>query len=323
MKSYEFRGIMTALSSIAHSGGMSFGINTKLRREKFVQPDGSIEDVPVLSGNGLRGLLRDVGMLHMCKKIGYGVNNDDGEILGLSLQAFYFLFSGGALTSDGSGAIDIKTARELREMIPLVGLFGGAVGNQIMPGKLKIGKAIPICSETVHLLPDNCVNGGVVNSIWDYLQEEMYTRKDDEKDEHKRHLIESTPLKQLEQGKIDLDEAEKKIFTPDAPKQQMMYYVETLSPGTRFYWDIILDDVTDVEFEAFITTLLEFSKRPFVGGKSNVGMGKVKINFDKWLTIEPHTVSKDSKKVSFQIGTLYEKHLSKNGKRIREKLASF
>lgn len=322
MKSYEFRGQITALSSIAHSGGQSFGINTKLRREKFVQINGSVEEIPVLSGNGLRGLLRDVGMLHMCKKIGYGIDTETGEINGLSLQAFYFLFSGGALSSDASGAIDIKTARKLRELIPLVGIFGGAVGNQIMPGKLKVGKAIPVCEETIHLLPDSCQNGEL-KSIWDYLQEEMYTRKDDEKDEHKRYLIESSPLKQLKQGKIDLGEAKEKTLAPDVPKQQMMYYVETLSPGTKFYWDIILDDVTDVEFEAFLTTLTEFSKRPFVGGKSNVGLGKVKINFDNWITIEPHAVSKDSKTVSFEIGQLYEKHLSENSERIRETLSAF
>lgn len=60
MKTIEFAGVMTALSSISHGGGQSFGINAKLRREKFVQPDGSVEEVPVLSGNGLRGLLREL-----------------------------------------------------------------------------------------------------------------------------------------------------------------------------------------------------------------------------------------------------------------------
>ena len=82
---------MTALSSISHNGGQSFGINSKLRREGFVQPDGSVEDVPVLSGNGLRGLLRDRGMLHMCRALGYGVNDTTGKVSGLSLAAFYFL----------------------------------------------------------------------------------------------------------------------------------------------------------------------------------------------------------------------------------------
>jgi len=155
MQTIIWEGTMTALSSISHNGGQSFGINSKLRREKFVQMDGSVEEIPVISGNGLRGLLRDRGMLHMCRALGYGVNDETGEVRGLSLAAFYFLFSGGALTSTGSRGIDIDEARKVRALIPLVGVFGGAMGNSIMPGKLKCGKAIPICAETIHLLPES------------------------------------------------------------------------------------------------------------------------------------------------------------------------
>jgi hypothetical protein len=35
MKTYVFETTMTALSSISHNGGQSFGINSKLRREKY------------------------------------------------------------------------------------------------------------------------------------------------------------------------------------------------------------------------------------------------------------------------------------------------
>jgi CRISPR type IV-associated protein Csf2 len=157
MRTILWEGTVTALSSIAHSGGQTFGISTKLRREKFVQPDGRVEEIPVISGNSLRGLLRDRGMLHMCKALGYGVREETGEVMGLSLPAFHFLFSGGALTSQGDKTIDIGYARRLRELIPLVGVFGGAVGNVILPGKLKVGKLIPICAETAHVLPERFV----------------------------------------------------------------------------------------------------------------------------------------------------------------------
>jgi hypothetical protein len=64
MKTYVFEGVVTALTSISHIGD-SHGVNAKLRREKFVQPDGTVEEIPVISGNSLRGILRDRGMLHM------------------------------------------------------------------------------------------------------------------------------------------------------------------------------------------------------------------------------------------------------------------
>ena len=150
MHTYVFEGTMTALTSISHIGE-TYGINAKLRREKIVQPDGSVEEIPIISGNSLRGILRDRGMWHMLRTLGYGVNEETGEVSGLSLAAFYFLFSGGTLTSTGSRGLDIDEARRWCDLIPLVALFGGAMGNQIMPGKVKIGKAIPICKEMAHL----------------------------------------------------------------------------------------------------------------------------------------------------------------------------
>lgn len=188
MNTIIFEGEMTLLTSLSHIGE-SRGINAKLRREKVIQPDGSDEEVPIVSGNSIRGILRDRGMLHMLKVLGYGVNEETGEVNGLSLPAFYFLFSGGTLTRDlGNRGLDIDEARKWRNLIPLVALFGGAMGNQIMPGKAKIGKAIPICKETKHLLPERFAEGNLV-SIWDLCQEEAYTRRDDEKNEQLRQLI--------------------------------------------------------------------------------------------------------------------------------------
>lgn len=322
MHTYVFEGRMTALSSISHNGGQSFGISSKLRRERFVQVDGSVEDVPVLSGNGLRGVLRDRGMLHMCRSLGYGTNQETGEVIGLPLAAFHFLFSGGSLTSTGSRGIDIDAARTLKRLIPLVGVFGGAVGNNIMPGKLRCGKALPICLETMHLLPEQFATMATT-SIWDYVQEEMYTRKDDEKNEQKRALIAPGIRKMLDDER--LAKALRKNQGDDrqddiGQHQQMRYYVETLAAGTAFYWRLELDDVTDLEFDAFITTLVEFSKAPYVGGKANVGLGHVAITFDRWLSIDSR-VQAETNAVALPAGAPYQLHLRERGDAIRQLLA--
>jgi len=315
MQSMQWDGVMTALSSISHNGGQSFGITSKLRREKFVQPDGTVEEVPVISGNALRGMLRDVGMLHMCKALGYGEPDEDGRPRGLSLAAFYFLFSGGALTSTGSRGIDLDAARQVRTLIPLVGVFGGAMGNSIMPGKLKIGKAIPICRETAHLLPAAYADRATP-SMWDYLQEEMYTRKDDEKNEHRRVL-----LAPAVRGALD-DERRVKAPKKNDPQndtgqhQQMLYYVETFAAGTPFYWKVVLDDVTDLEFEAFVTTLVQFSRMPYLGGKSNVGLGEVAITFDRWMQIDSR-LAPASTEIALPAGAAYAAHLRMEGAAIR------
>ena len=316
MKTYLFQGVMTALTSVSHIGD-TYGINAKLRREKIVTKDG-IEEIPIISGNSLRGILRDRGMLHMLRSLGYGVNDETGEVAGLSLAAFYFLFSGGALTKSAGKGIDVDEARRWRDLIPLVALFGGAMGNQIMPGKVKIGKAIPICAETAHLLPTEFVNGHGDMSIWEMVQEEAYTRRDDEKNENLRQLIAPDVRGLLESSARD--ERAKKGTSLDVAgetgqKQQMRYFVETLAAGTEFFWELTLDDVTPIEFDALAITLAEFSRFPFIGGKSGVGLGKVSIRFDKWIELNPRIVV--GKEVSLPLGQHYTQHLERRGDEIR------
>lgn len=314
---YVFEGVMTALTSISHIGE-SYGINSKLRREKIVQPDGSVEEVPVISGNSIRGILRDRGMLHMLRCLGYG-ENEDGGVRGLSLAAFYFLFSGGALESTGARGLDIDEARRWRDLIPLVALFGGAMGNQIMPGKARIGKAIPICHETAHVIPARFVDGNL-DSIWDMCQEEAYTRRDDEKSEGLRALI-APQVRQLLEARAG-EERKKRgtredVVEETGQKQQMRYYVETLAAGTRLFWEVALDDATPLEFDAFCVTMAEFSRFPYIGGKSGVGHGKVQIRFDNWLQIDPR-LAPTGMELSFTLGNMYQKHLQENGETIRE-----
>ncbi len=322
MRTLILEGVMTALSSISHIGD-THGINAKLRREKIVQVDGSIEEVPVISGNSLRGILRDRGMLHMLRCLGYGVNEETGEVRGLSLAAFYFLFSGGALESaGGQRGLDIDEARKWRETIPLVSLFGGAMGNQIMPGKLKVEKALPICRETAHLIPPRFLGGKAQESIWEMTQEESYTRRDDEKNEPLRQLLTPETRLLLEEKAAGKREKAKSGDNQDVDigqHQQMRYFVETLAAGTQLFWGLTLDDVSDLELEAACACLSEFSRLPYIGGKSGVGHGKVAIHFDQWLSIDTR-VEPRGQALAAPMGSLYAAYLVEHGERIREVL---
>jgi len=306
MRTYILEGVVTALSSISHNGGEHNGTVSQLRREKFAQPNGKVARVPIISGNAIRGILRDRGMFSMLRQLGYGVNEESGEVSGLPINAFYFLFSGGALTSTGDGFIDIEHFRTMRETIPLISLFGGAAGNTIMPGKLKIGKLVPICTETAHLVPERFLPENV-QTVWEYCQTEMYTRRDDEKNDRVRMLI-SKPA--LEAG------SSASVPAKTSP-QQMKYEVETIAAGTLFYWKIVLEDVSDVEFEAFLATILEFSKSPNVGGKSAVGHGEIAIKLDRWIEVDSR-VNLNGTELDMKLGTKYKEHLEKNGAGIRK-----
>lgn len=308
MRTISFEGTVTAVTSVIHGSGENNGNASLLRREKFVQPNGSVEAVPVISGNAIRGTLRDVGMFDMLRKLGYGVKEETKEVKGLPLSAFYFLFSGGALTSTGETGINIERFREMREKIPLIGVFGGAIGNAIMPGKMKIGKMIPICQETMHLLPEKFRNENA-ESIWEYCQTEQFTRKDDEKNDKVRMMIDADVRKLIGDG------TSKKDIT-GAGAQQMIYRIETLAAGTQFYWKITLEDATDVEFEALVNTLLVFSKTPYVGGKSGTGHGELAIQFDNWVEIDSRA-NLQGTEVDMPLLKKYYQHLQDNKDEIK------
>lgn len=317
MRSLVMEGTVKALTSIAHNGGESLGITSKFRREKWITSSGAVEEIPIVSGNAVRGILRDRGMMQMCRQIGYGVS-ESGEVKGLSLAAFYFLFSGGTLSASGSG-LNIELARNIQRLIPLSAVFGGAVGGQIMPGKLNCGKLIPICAETSHLLPERFRPANPI-SFWELLQEEMYVRKDDEKNENLRGMLESVQKKQLS-AKAGLFGDTSMVSEKSDKPQQMMYYVETLCAGTEFFWKLELKDVTDIEFEAFLSALVAFSQSPRIGGKHNVGLGEIAVKFDSWMEIDSRVVG-TGKEIDVPIGTKYYKHLETEAENIKELLKS-
>jgi len=338
MSVYQYQGVVTALTSISHIGETR-GITSLLRREKIINAAGDdFEEVPIISGNSVRGRLRDIGMAHMCRMLGYGViekNDGELEIQGLSLPAFYFLFSGGSLTKEAGKAIDIDAARAFRELIPLVSIFGSAVGNMIMDGKLLGGKLQPICAETAHLLPERFVRNGYSSdtgkpsssvellSIWSMIQLEAYTRRDDEKNDSLRQLIAPAERKLLEANnaaKLAKQRDSNDVDIEIGKHQQMRYFVETFAAGTRFFTEFILKDPTDVEYEAFMITLVEFSRMPYIGGKSAIGHGKIKMQFDNWTEINPN-LSLTGQEVALPIGSKYADHLRNNGQKIRALLA--
>ncbi|MCZ4590637.1 hypothetical protein O4328_44720 [Rhodococcus opacus] len=61
---------MTVRSPISHRGEL-IGTTAICRRMKVLQPDGSVELVPVISGNSFRGVLRRIGEELLRDVLGY------------------------------------------------------------------------------------------------------------------------------------------------------------------------------------------------------------------------------------------------------------
>ena len=280
MKTVILSGIVTALSSISHNGGEKNGLVTQFRRESFIMPNGKSIDIPIVSGNAPRGAIRDLA----AKDILTNKNNDKVKV---DDDTFDFLFSGGHLESTGSEHIDVAKVQEMRKKIPILAILGGSVGNNIMPGKLQMGKMIPIANETMHLLPSDLELGDYKpQSVFTLTQIEMYVRKDDKKNELYKVFRSS-------------QEAAKEIIESDK-KGQMMYFSETLKAGTKLYWQITLQDPTEAELGSFLMFLDIYVNEPFsLGGNGRIGHGDIKLDFHKTETIDSQMKFKNSDFVKY------------------------
>lgn len=262
MKTYIIEGIVTALSSITHNGGERNGTVTQFRREKMIGLNGKVVNVPIISGNSIRGQLRDIGAQQVLTK-------DNGEKIQLDAASFNLMFSGGTLESTGDALLDLEKVRQIRQDIPILSLLGGSVGSVMLPGKVDIGKLLPITRETSHLIPEKYWQGEELRSCYEITQVEMNTRKDDAKNEILREYM------------TDAAKSGDKI------KTQMMYEVESIVAGTKFYWKVCLRDTTDVETGAFLSILNEWSKRASqVGGNGRVGHGAIRLEVKETNVID-------------------------------------
>lgn len=271
-------GKITLLSPLSHIGE-SVGPDSFLSQDIIVGPDGQPLETFIYSGNAFRGQLRDLSAIYMTEKLGGLIYNPD---------VFYLLFSGGSL--GGAQSVDIDQARMYRRNVPMLSVFGGGVGNQLLTGKIKVGAMYPLVAECQRVLPEHMRSGDAPSwKHWTF--DKSFTRMDDAKNENLRKYLAEQTVKSLPsveqqmlagEGEVEPKEdppfAKKKKKKEDAA-QQMRYTVEMLAAGAVLYQRIDLCDMTDLELGAFVSALVEFSKLPYIGGKSNIGCGLCEVEY--------------------------------------------
>ena len=209
--------------------------------------NGKVEEVFALTGNSIRGTLRDCAARHLLDRLNAKVGKKE----------FNILFSGGNIS--GSMSTDIDQAKKYRELLPVISLFGAGVGNQILAGKMTQGFALPVCLETKEIVPDiDYIKGELKNVSWKNLTGTInFTRFDDSKNVNYQGYM-----------REDNDNTDK-----DSASTQMRYEVEYLVPGSQLYHIINLCTGTDIELGAFVAALEEFSRSPVLGGMGGKGFG--------------------------------------------------
>lgn len=213
--------------------------------------------VPVVTGNHVRGQIRNCIAMHMLDTIGEttlaGAN--------VSKEMFHILFSGGNVNT--AMRDDLGKARAIREHFPAISLMGGALGDMIMGGKINVGFVWPICKETEE------ITGISSNKTWHNMIDEVeFTRMDDAKND------------KLADYMIDGTEEEK-----GTASQQMRYSVQYLAQGTELVQEIrIMPGVTALELGALYAGLRTWFENPILGGMSAKGFGTFegKITYDEY-----------------------------------------
>jgi hypothetical protein len=250
---HRIRGILTALSPVFHGGSEKTGAVVLLNRLKFIV-DGKPTDVPIISGNQVRGRLRRLLTRDFLELVGYEMDLSQRRYQKL----YHTLFAGGVLTSveeEESGVVDLNLKfRIVRYILPLR-LFGCSYANQMIEGRVLIGHLLPICKE---LKEYTGIDSDV--SFYQLITRAFQTRRDE--------LRATAPSEEEEETAV-----------------QAIVEYECFAPGTRFYHEIILE-TTKQEERLDLSTLYRaielWRQLPYIGGKSSVGFGKLRIEYE-WI----------------------------------------
>lgn len=229
-------------------------------------------NIPVITGNAVRGVLRDNGARVLLDKMGTKVNK----------EVFHIFFSGGNL--NGTLKEDIAKAKSVRQHFPLISLLGGGLGDMILSGKIMVGNLYPLCEETYEMLDEE-----YTDISWKNLISEIeFTRTDDSKND------------MLSQYITDVTEDKKAKAST-----QMRYSVQYMAVGTVFVQDIyISDSITELELGALYSAFKSWFATPVLGGMANKGFGVFSAGTDFGISVDNGKVS-----VSDKINEIIDKYI--------------
>lgn len=238
-------GKVTALSPLFHGGNEKTGSVVLLNRIKYMI-GGKPVDIPFVSGNEVRGYLRRLIFEDFLNLVCFKIDLEErgGQAL------FHTLFSGGILESvetSESGVIDLSFKREIYENIIPARLFGFSFRNQMLEGRLKVAHMLPICKELNAFLPIKSEA-----SFYTMLAKNFQTRRDE--------------------LRLERESEEEQAV-------QMLVEQEVFAPGTEFFHEFIVEDPDDVAVGVVARMISLWKGKPFIGGKSSIGLGRVALDY--------------------------------------------
>ena len=251
---------LVTLDALHHGAGVS-GNTTLVRRQTVLTADGTLADVPFVSGNSVRHHLRAALAEHACRLLEVPEH-------GLPKRVVDLLWSGGALTSTGN-QVDLESQRQMDLLAPMVSLLGYSAKSDIVAGPLRVDNVHVVCMQNAWRLPADLAADPHA-AVWEGQArgEEFGTRHDAAGSGAARW--------------ISLDDAAALVDKTT----QMIYDMQVVRPGVRMWSTLYLDNASRAHADALAVAVDEAwpetddYRLARLGGKTAQGFGRCRLEVD-------------------------------------------
>lgn len=153
-----------------------------IKRISILLPErGDIVQVPIILGNGIRGVLRDVMTHVFLEKVAEKAESKNKSV-NVDASALLLMFTGGVLRRRGDEQVTARSIDNLRKgievLLPL-SVMGFALSNVMIPSKIKVSVFYPVCSETYQLIQD------LIDKVKDKIEVNFDSLKQLSKESHR------------------------------------------------------------------------------------------------------------------------------------------
>lgn len=275
-KQHTIEMILRAEQPIAHHEG-TIGNEAVVMRETVFTPQGRKAHVPIITGDTIRHGLREASARATLEAAGL-LEAVHGE------SAIRLLFAGGQMLKSAD-ALRLDDYREMCELFPPLALLGGCAGNRIIPGQLEVGRAVLICEESAHLMPDWLApwlteHEIECNGARAHIERVQRVRMDPMLRPEMRALLSSEAREEVERRLLASDNAA--ATDDDAEKAKtksamLPFAYETVAAGSLFFVRIHARTTDLLQHDMLHVMLASWLARPVVGGKRGTGCGLLKL----------------------------------------------
>lgn len=300
---------IVTLSPLSHGAGADGNVTRARTREYLVdvsdpdtlQTTPRLVRVPIVSGAALKSTLREHAFGHLAEALGLR----DGDV---SLDALRLLLKGGKNDSGGA-SVSLDEARRLRELFPLLAVFGSMDAGLPLRGEVRVSEVTPWCRELVDagLLPRTVSAIEVAVDGRDLVAAPQVTVYPDRapvplhlvltEEEYYRHDLRTSPHAPLlgdgQRAALEDKAAARKGKVADAAarreaNESMPHSMEAIAPGVPLVATLRLLGATAMEWECLAWAITRWIRHgALLGGATGKGHGRCQVRVAGALCYAP------------------------------------